>query len=413
MPRSKPSQIHRSLPACEELLQVHDGVSSLNQSQYYVLYPSRGTSPCGSLRSSEFIDIGGSGGGDIPTSASMLLPEVEGSSAASSSIIHPSSSSKFHHSSPQGLRHHRHHHHHHSSRNSSVTRRRAFPSATPLPLLAVAATPPPSGSSSSCHPESSTGASDDESEVDIEFYEDASIPRRFRRSQDFGGSFFTNAKYSGGARDEEENDSSCWEYSYRAEGQLPDEFQHEGERGGGGSSSRYGIYQSKRVSASAVGGMEMMDVDYEGHPGSNGVNNNASAVAVNHFGAGGPASSHHHHGSGYNQQQQQADLMNAAAMANAINASNKRSRIDLRYAWQFVMKAIQVAGSRSSEVPTQKQIQSKGMTTTKQQKARNFLKSIGAITVNTRTELAPRFPTLGDLRVYLESQMDPRDLLSL
>ncbi len=79
----------------------------------------------------------------------------------------------------------------------------------------------------------------------------------------------------------------------------------------------------------------------------------------------------------------------------------KRSKSEVRCAHEFISRAIMYSGSGSSEVPTQKQIQSKGMTTTKQQKARNFLKAIGAVTVSSRTELARPFPTLGDLRDFL------------
>jgi hypothetical protein len=299
MPRTKPSQIHRSLPACEELLQVHDGVSSLAQQMLYI-HSSRATSPCSSYHDSQFIQ-------------------------------------EFHNSPNH-------------SRNSSVNRKPSSRVATP-----------------------GRRASDDESEIDIDFYEDSSIPRRFRRSQDFG-SFFTNAKY-------QSDETEGWECANsRAEGQVEESSSSPLYHPAEPPSARFGF--PKRVSAS---NMDLMDVDYEGYPG-----------AVGHLaGLGSP------------------QLVGASNSLSAINAAAKRSRIDLRYAWQFVMKAIMVAGARSSEVPTQKQIQSKGMTTTKQQKARNFLKSIGAITVNTRTELAPRFPTLGDLRVYLESQMDPRDLLTL
>jgi hypothetical protein len=73
---------------------------------------------------------------------------------------------------------------------------------------------------------------------------------------------------------------------------------------------------------------------------------------------------------------------------------------------QFINKAILVLGSESTKVPTQKQIQRQGMTTTKQQKARAFLKQAGTIIVNTRTELSPRFPTLGHVREYLRTLLD-------
>lgn len=94
-----------------------------------------------------------------------------------------------------------------------------------------------------------------------------------------------------------------------------------------------------------------------------------------------------------------------SADRTARSSSARQRLVDLKYARLFVLKAIEISGEYSCDVPTQKQIQAKGMTTTKQQKARNFLKLIGAIKVSTRTELAPQFPSLGHLKRYLESEI--------
>jgi hypothetical protein len=94
-------------------------------------------------------------------------------------------------------------------------------------------------------------------------------------------------------------------------------------------------------------------------------------------------------------------LCKEGVMSPLVLSIIKRSKSDVKCAHEFISRAIMYSGASSSEVPTQKQIQSKGMTTTKQQKARNFLKAIGAVTVSSRTELAFEFPTLGDLQKFL------------
>jgi hypothetical protein len=78
---------------------------------------------------------------------------------------------------------------------------------------------------------------------------------------------------------------------------------------------------------------------------------------------------------------------------------------DLGLAHQFIRKAIECSGIDSAKVPSQKQIQKLGMHTTKQQRAREVLRSAGAIVVNFRTELTPRFQTLGDVHGYLEDAL--------
>lgn len=84
---------------------------------------------------------------------------------------------------------------------------------------------------------------------------------------------------------------------------------------------------------------------------------------------------------------------------------------DLDLALAFVNNAISCAegGLNAVEMPTQKQIQRSGMTTTRQQRARNFLKSIGAVVVTTRTEIAPNFHNLGSLRDFLLLRRDSSD----
>lgn len=77
---------------------------------------------------------------------------------------------------------------------------------------------------------------------------------------------------------------------------------------------------------------------------------------------------------------------------------------DVELSDMFIAKAIEVSGKSSKRVPSQKLIQKLGMHTTKQQKAREFLRSIGAITVNFRTELSPDFENLGELQQYLRLQ---------
>jgi len=82
------------------------------------------------------------------------------------------------------------------------------------------------------------------------------------------------------------------------------------------------------------------------------------------------------------------------------SAANIR-KDDINLANMFIAKAIEVVGRMSKRVPSQKLIQKLGMHTTKQQRAREFLRSIGAITVNFRTELSPSFPNLGDLQHFM------------
>lgn len=75
---------------------------------------------------------------------------------------------------------------------------------------------------------------------------------------------------------------------------------------------------------------------------------------------------------------------------------------DIVVAHEFIAKAIVCLGPQSPDVPTQKQFLRLGMTTTKQQKARRFLRAAGAVVVNTRTQISSRFQTLQDIQDFLQ-----------
>jgi hypothetical protein len=76
---------------------------------------------------------------------------------------------------------------------------------------------------------------------------------------------------------------------------------------------------------------------------------------------------------------------------------------DLSLGQLFIAKSIQWNGRLSRIVPTQKEMQRMGLTTTKQQKARDVLREIGVIVITSRTELSPRFNSLMQAQKFLES----------
>jgi hypothetical protein len=87
----------------------------------------------------------------------------------------------------------------------------------------------------------------------------------------------------------------------------------------------------------------------------------------------------------------------------AALAATPIPRADVVVAHHFVLKALRCLGAESTEIPTQKQFLKMGMTTTKQQKARRFLRTIGAVVINTRTQISSRFHTLLDILQFLQT----------